>query len=251
MRIVRFGLTVLLSGAISVGCTSTSLEAYKKYDLGPAEATIASGIESAGGLRAWKKVGRIRAKALMTIYEDDGRSYVNRQVHEVRINARKLTIKAAEGSGKWRASYSTGLIGGFSLSNRAALEGLSQERLRRIMGVLLHRLIGPLNLLGGEERPGEPANVTVDGQDLVRIPVTGDRSMASAYYFDVAGGELRMVADGSDKPGRKGTVTLYKYQTLPNGMLFPSKVQIVRTGEYILVGKTSIVEVEYSEVSVD
>ena len=251
MRIVRFGLAVLLGGGILAGCAGTSLEAYKKYDLGDAEATIASAIESTGGLGAWKNVGRIRAKALMTIYEDDGRSYVNRQVHDIDINARKLTIKAAGGSGEWRATYSTGWIGGFSLSNPSALEGLTRGRLRGIMSVLLHRLIGPLNLLGREERPGGPAKVTVDGENLIRVPVEGDRTMASAYYFDVSGGGLRMIADGSEKPGRKGTVTLYTYRMLPNGMLFPGRIMIVRTGQYILVGRSTIVDVEYSDIVID
>jgi hypothetical protein len=251
MRIARFGIAVLLGAGILPGCVGKSLEAYKKYDLGDAEATIASAIESTGGLRTWKSVGRIRAKALMTIYEDDGRLHVNRQLHEININARKLTIKAASGSSKWQATYSTGWIGGFSLSNPSALEQLSADRLRGIMSVLLHRLIGPLNLLEDEEKPARPANVTVDGEDLIRVPVTGDRTMASAYYFDVAGGGLRMVADGSEKPGRKGTVTLYTYQMLPNGMLFPNRIRIVRTGEYVLVGKSTIVDVEYSDIVVD
>lgn len=118
------------------------------------------------------------------------------------------------------------------------------------MALLLHRLVGPLNLLRGQENVGAVTNVLADGQDLVRVGVTGDRTMAIAYYFDPHGG-LKMVAGGSERPGRQGTVTLYTYQILPNGLVFPKKISLVRTGRHVLVGPSPVMEVEYSDVVTD
>lgn len=90
----RSGFLILLIVSTLIGCGPKGLEAYRGYNLGAAESIVASAIESAGGLAAWRRAGLIRANALMTIYADDGQAYVNRQKHEIDVNARRLTIEA-------------------------------------------------------------------------------------------------------------------------------------------------------------
>lgn len=249
MRTARFSVGLLLAVALFAGCGGQGRAAYRKYNLGAAEPSVVAAIESAGGLAAWRKVGQIRASALMTIYSDGNRPYVNRQKHEIDIDGRSLTIQASAVK-SWRASYSAGWGGRFSLRNGAALGSLGSDDLRKTMALLLHRLVGPLNLLGGKEKVGPVSNVVVDGKGLVRVGVTGDTTLATAYYFDPNGGGLKIVTGGSEQPGGQGTVTIYEYQILPNGLVFPKRIRLVRTGRHVLVGSTPIMEVEYSDVTV-
>jgi len=231
------------------GCVGDGRDAYRAYDLGAAEPTVASAIEASGGLDAWRNIGRIRANVLMTIYENGGQAYVNSQMHDLDVNAGKLTVRAATAARTWQATCTSS--GGFSLSGASALGRLSPERLQAAMSLVLHRVTGPLNLLSSRERPLGQENISSDGRRLVRVKVDGDADKAIAYYFDAVGGMLRMVTSGSEDPGQAGTVTVYSYQTLANGMEFPRKLRVVRTGQHLLVGQPEVMEVEYTEVTVE
>jgi len=241
-------MVVALSGALG-GCGGSGLAAYKQYHLGQAEPAIASAVEFMGGVNAWKRVSRVRADAVMTVYDDRGQAYVNSQRHDIDINGGKLTISAATTQESWRATYTRG--GGFSLSDASALGRMTPGRLKDAMSVLSHRLAGPLNLLGGSEKPGAVTRLTIDGKDLVRVAAVAKRPRATAYYFDANAGGLEMVTAGSEQPGGDGTVTLYTYQMLPSGMVFPKTVRVVRTGQNVLVGQSAVMEVEYSNVRID
>ena len=249
MKVLRSSIVVITVTSMVVGCGAHGLQAYKKYDLGPAESTIASAVESSGGLDAWRKVGQIRATALMTVYDRDGRAYVNRQKHDIDINSGRISVEATTARKAWRATYRRG--GGFSLSGSQALDRMTPDELREVMAVLLHRLGGPMNLLYKDERPKDVDRLTLDGKDMVRVSVTGKQPHPVAYYFDATGGGLEMVSGGSEKPNQDGTVTIYTYQILPGGLVFPKKLSVVHTGDHVLVGRSKVMEVEYSDVQVN
>lgn len=247
MKIARF-CVIPLVGLVLCGCRPVGVKAYERYKLGEARETVAASVEAMGGLSVWKRIGEIRTSALMTIYDDGGRAYVNRQQQRIDVNGNSIVAKARTARGRWRATYRHG--GRFSLSGAAALDQISPRKVRELLAIVLHRVRGPFNLIHNAEKPLTVKKVWANSQDMVRVGVTGGEAGIKAYYFDAADGLLRMVTAGTDIPGREGTVTLYTYQRLPDGIVFPSKIRVVRTGEHVLVGKIPVMEVEFSEVVV-
>jgi hypothetical protein len=231
------------------GCGGGGLQAYHKYDLGQAEPTVAAAVEFLGGIEAWNRVSVVHAEAVMTLYDEQGQPYANSQIQQFNVKSRRLTIKAATAQHGWTAVYGWG--DHFWLFGASALGRITPERLHETMAMLSHRLAGPLNLLGKDERPGEISRVTIGGKDLVRIAAAGKKPEATAYYFDADSGKLDMVTAGSETPGEGGTVTLYTYQMLPDGLVFPKTIRVVKTGRHTLEGSSAVMEVEYSNVRID
>ena len=60
---------------------------------------------------------------------------------------------------------------------------------------------------------------------------------------------MRLVTAGADAPGGKGTVTVYSYRMLPNGMAFPMRISVMKIGEHVLIGDEPVLEVDYREVN--
>ncbi len=249
MGIRRYMVALLVCMVMITGCQSSGLKAYDRYRLGSARDIIALSTESIGGIETWRKVHQVRAETLLTVYDEAGQAYVNRQVHLIDINGGKITAEAQTARGHWRARYHRS--GRFSLRGAEALDQITAAQLRKILGIILHRVAGPLNLLGRTERPRNPENLWRNSKDLVRVVVTGDNTHAIAYYFDANTGLLQMLTSGTDTPGHEGTVSLYEYQMLPNGVVFPKKIRIVRTGEHILVSNRLLMEMEFSDVVIN
>ncbi len=254
MNIARLGVVFVLGGAMLAGCNSSGLRAYDRYELGPAREIVASSTEAIGGIAFWRSVGKVRTNVLMTIYDDQGQAYVNRQQQTINIRGGKITAEARASGSLWKAKYSRS--GRFSLSGAEALDRITPQQLRQALSIVLHRVGGPLNLLGRAEQPRSAEKVYLDAQEFVRVAVTGDESNAVAYYFDPASGLLQMIASGTDRPGRPGTVSLYTYQKLPDeklpdDMFFPAKIRVVRTGEHVLIGQVPVMEIEFSDVRID
>ena len=97
-------------------------------------------------------------------------------------------------------------------------------------------------------RAGAAKKMRVDGVDVVRVPVEADRRRAVAYYFDAVTGHLRFVTTGDDRPGGRGTVTVYTYRRYTDGMQFPRRVQVFRFGKHALVGLEKVLEVDLKDV---
>ena len=245
MRFVLTLVALAMVGTTIIGCGGRGLAAYDGYRLGEARETIVRGVEAIGVLQRWKGVREVRANALMTVYGEDGRPYVNRQAHRIDVNGRKIRATASTACGNWRARCSG--RGKFSLKGRDALKEITPEELQEALSTILHRVCGPMNLLKSE-KAGETERVWLNSKDLVRVPV--ENSEIKAYYFDASSGLLELVTCGSDRPGREGTVTLYAYQTLPGGVVFPKKISVVRTVEHVLIGGALVMEVEYSDVTI-
>jgi hypothetical protein len=240
---------VALAGAALSGCGGGGADAYGKYDLGQAEPTVAAAVKSIGGLNAWKHVSTVRAEAVMTLYDERAQPYVNSQLQTYKVHSGRLTIKAATPQDGWTAVYGWG--DHFWLFGGSSLKRITPDRLRETMALLSHRLAGPLNLLEKDERPGEVSRVTIGGKKLVRVAVSGKKARATAYYFDAESGKLDMVTAGPEEPNQGGTVTLYTYQTLNNGLVFPRTIRVVKTGRHVLEGTQAVMEVDYSDVRTD
>jgi len=247
---MRLSVLLTIAAIAAAGCDQGGLAAYRGYHLGPAETTVAAAVEFMGGLENWRRVGRVRADAVMTLYDRKGQAYVNSQEHDIDINGGRLTVRAVNAADAWTATCTRG--GATRFWGAKPLDRAGAAQLGRAIELLADRIAGPLNLLGGGERPGKVTHVVIDGKNLVRVAVVGRRPRrATAYYFDADSGRLDMVSAGSERPGGDGTVTLYTYQMLPDGMVFPRKIRQVHTGRNVLVGHAAIMEVDYSNVRIN
>jgi len=242
----RWGLVLWIGGVMLAGCGETGMRAYDRYQLGPARDTLAAGVEALGGLSAWRKVDVVRAETIVTVYSADDRQYVSRQTQWIDSDSGRIEAAGDTAIGRWRA-VCTG-PNKFSLSGANVLDQLTPEQLRQILPIILHRAAGPRNLLGKGEKPDEVSSVLVDGRELTRVAVHGGEAHAAAYYFDPTSGLLQMVTAGADRPGKEGTVTLYTYQILPDGLVFPKTIQVRRLGRYVLIGSPRMLDVEFSDV---
>jgi len=249
MSVVRWSPPLLVCVVLLTGCLDSQMRAYDRYELGAARGTVVAGVEALGGLDVWRRVGAIRVKAVVTTYAKDGRAYVNRQNQVIDIHGGRITAEASTPGGRWRATYTRG--GRFSLTGAEALDGIGAGELREALGLVLHRVCGPFNLLANVDRPGAVARVWFEGRNLTRVAVSGGEARPVAYYFDDHSGLLHMMTCGSEKPGRDGTVTLYTYKMLPNGAVFPGKIRIVKTGRHVLIGRQMVMEVEFGDVQID
>jgi len=249
MSVVRWGPALLACGILLAGCRNSGMRAYDRYELGAARGTVAAGVEAMGGLAAWGRIRAVRAKAVVTTYDQDGRAYVNRQTQVIDIRGGKISAEASTARGRWRATYTRG--GKFSLIGAGALDGIKAGELREALAIVLHRVTGPFNLLVKVDRPVALAAVWFEGRNLTRVAVAGGEGRSVAYYFDDHSGLLDMITCGSERPGREGTVTLYTHQMLPNAIVFPRQIRIVKTGKHVLIGRRPVMEVEFSDVQVD
>ena len=251
MKTIRFVLPIacLIAACQLGGCGPRNAYRYDAHHLGPARDMVAASIESAGGLDPWRKVGRIHATALITTYDEEFQPYVNRQELTIDLRRGRIASKAKTANGHWRAVVRDS--GKYKLDTSGA--GTSVVDAKQIISALvriLHRLRGPLNLLGGDEHPTAPTPVRIDGRDLLRVALKTPTKRATAYYFETTSGNmLRMLTDGEGVPGGKGTITCYEeYQMLPNGVTFPKRIKVSTFGRHVLTGRSPVLDVVLSNV---
>ena len=226
------------------GCAS---DPYKRYQLGPARPVVGRCVDMMGGLRRWQWAGPIRAKALVTIYDAAGKATVHEVDQVIDVNAGTIRATSVLPEGTWTAEIDQEGKSQFQAKGFTATEDLSSQVISALW-TNLHRVRGPLNLLGRDEQVVDAAPARLPGADLVRVPVRGGGQGIVAYYFDVQTSVLRFVTSGADAPGRDGTVTKYLYRVAPNGMAFPSKIAVVKIGQHVLVGEEPVLEIEYRQV---
>ncbi len=252
MKVARFGALILIGGLLLAGCQGEDLQLTAQPKLTTSNSTVKLGIQAMGGLETWKNIDKASADALVTFYNEQGQPYVNRQAHVINVHGRVIRAIGETSKGEWQARYSpeTGWLWNrntFAIKGGAKLDEITPGRLEGALTTLLHRVRGPLNLVGGDEMPGNSEKVWLNSQDLVRVPV--ENGSVKAYYFGLISGLLQMVTEGGDEPGQPGTVTLYTYQILPNGVVFPKTIRVVEIGRHVLVSQAPILEVEYSNVT--
>jgi hypothetical protein len=235
----------LLCGCGWVGPGGT--DPYQK--LGAARDIVSASVQWMGGYERWRRVGEVRTSALVTVYTEDGPTYVNNQQQKIYINAGKLVARGETGRGSWKAVVRDG--------GRSRLKGkgfkVDPQMKERICGpllTLLHRVRGPLNLLRSREEVRSVERTRLGGEDVVRVTADADDGRTLGYYFHATSGELRFVTADARSPEEKGTVTAYTYMMRPNGMTFPHRIRVAEMGENVVIGRRPIMEAEFSEVEV-
>lgn len=216
----------------------------------PSSKVVATSMDVIGGLARWKDVGRVHATAVVTIYDDAGKGTVNEQRQVIDIHRNVIHASAMMPQGQWNATVPATGKAPLKTSG-SALTKAERDRLIRSLRIILHRVQGPLNLSMHNEKPGKPASVVIGGKKFIRLAVTGGNSDIKAYYFDPQTYVLEMVTAGADKPGGKGTVTLYSWKLLPNGLAFPERISVMKIGSEVLIGNTPVLEVNYLNVQTE
>jgi len=242
----RAGLmaAMALAACVSAGCQPS--DPYARYDLGNARDIVLASMDSIGGLDAWREVDHVDCAAVVRVYDDRGQPYVNRLHQRIDVARAEIIATATTPQGRWRATMDADGEGGVS----GAVHPDRWRLIRPALATLAHRVRGPLNLLAGNERADGADTMTVGGYEVVRVGVSGDNRNAVAYYFDAHNGTLRFVTSGADAPGRDGTVTLYTWGMLSNGMAFPRSITVVKIGQNVLIGPETLIEADFSDVEI-
>jgi hypothetical protein len=129
-------------------------------------------------------------------------------------------------------------------------EATPQQACEIAFTMLLRRLGGPMNLAMPSVQPkGKQEVVHLPGGDVVRVGVQGE-GMRKAYYFDRTTHLLKYVTVGADRPGEKGTVTLYEYTKIDGTYWFPSSVRVVLIGEHVLISDREVWSATIANVKV-
>jgi hypothetical protein len=201
-----------------------------------------------GGLKRWLSAGPISAEAVVTLYDDAGKAFVNKHRQLYNIAGGTLSAGARLPEGRWTAELSRTAAPVFR--SGVAMPAGTRRLLVTALQTTLHRVRGPMNFFDslGPERPGLPRRVRVASMDLFRVGVQGAPGGVKAYYFDAQTYLLRLVTAGSDEPGKDGTVTLYTYRMCSNGMAFPSRLAVMKIGQHVLVGEKPVLEVDFHRV---
>jgi hypothetical protein len=215
--------------------------------LGPARPIVTASIANLGWSRAGAEIETARFTVIVTTYDEAGKSFTDRQ--QMVVDLAKVTITTTGGTpqGTWTAGIDE--KGQFDVQADKGVDTVAvQKRMDATLRVLLRRIRGPYNILG-DRRSRTVESVRVAGQEVVRVSLGAGSPQAVAYYFDAATAILKYVTTGADRPAAKGTITDYQYQSLPNGVLFPSRIKMAHLGQFVLIGEKPILEVEISEVT--
>jgi hypothetical protein len=255
MNTARLSVIVLAGLVGVVGCGETAevqpgaTAPLAGVQLGPARDIIATSLDSMGGLEAWQEVGRVRMTAVVTMYDFEAVPYVNRQKQVLNVRGGTLAVEATNPRGTWNltskadGTCNMNVRGLWPADDKVIVIACSTA-------TLLHRLRGPMNFLLTDERPDSAERTRFDGKDVVRVGVAGDTEWAAAYYFDATTGLLRYVTSRGDGPFEYGTVTIYDYAMLPNGMAFPKRIKVVALGDHAMIGEQVLLEADFSDVRI-
>ncbi len=238
---------IFLSAAACFLAVSGCADPYAGHKLGPARDVVVGSIDAMGGLGRWRSVGKIEATAVVSIYDDFGKAAINEQHQTIYLKRDVIRSSARTTDGSWAAA--AGGDGNSKFKSKGFTA--SSEKKKAIiesLRTILHRVRGPMNLCVGGEKPMAAERVRIDGQNLIRVPVTGGTGGVKAYYFDTQTSALRLVTAGGDKAGEDGTVTVYSWRMFPNGMAFPVRISVRKIGLNVLIGDTPVLEVDYRQV---
>ena len=234
---------------LAVSCLAAAgcADPYADCKLGPARDVVAASVDGMGGLSRWRSISRIRATAVVSIYDDSGTAMVNEQRHVIDPKRNAIRASACTAEGSWTAS-ADGDGGSKFHSNGFSPSSEVKSAITGALQTILHRDRGPVNICLGDEKPLSVERVRIEGKELIRVGVTGGNADIRAYYFDAQSNVLSMVTAGADEPGGDGTVTFYTWHMCAGGKAFPSKISVVKIGKNVLVGDQPVLEVNYSKV---
>ncbi len=238
---------IIMLAALGSLVVSGCADPYARYKLGPARDVVAGSIDAMGGIGRWRSVGSIEAVAVVSIYDDTGKAMINEQHQVIKLEKDVILASARTAEGSWTAAVDGDGDSQFK-SKGFAESSERREDLVESLQTILHRVRGPMNLCVGEEKIAATERVRINGQDLIRVSVTGGSAGVKAYYFDAQTHALKMITAGADEAGGDGTVTVYSWKMFPNGMVFPVRISVRKIGKNVLIGDTPVLEVEYRKV---
>jgi hypothetical protein len=160
---------------------------------------------------------------------------------------RTLGAHAPTGSGQWRAAVQ-GSLCSLDAQGDHQPTALQRKAICEMVQTVLHRVSGPLNFDVADEQSRGTTGAVVDGEHVLRVGVAGGDAGIRAYYFDPSTGLLRFASAGSDAPGKPGTVTIYTWQKVRGGVMFPQTLRVVDIGQHTLVGLKDVLEVDFDRV---
>ncbi len=246
MKSVRVAAMCVGLGLLA-GCQSNNTIDPAAVDLGQAGPVVRRSLEAAGGERPLHEITGLSADVALMVPQESGAVYLLPHRLEADLLSARLKASGRTPKGGWQAVVDP--QGQYRLlSYGLSKVGLERELLGRTLGLVLHRLRGPLNLLE-MERPLSAERALVGGVDVIRVGVQGPPEEAGAYYFDADSGLLRFVTAGADEPGGAGTVTIYEYSQVADGRMFPQRLRAVKIGRLVLIGDEAVWEADLSNIS--
>ncbi|MFW5840470.1 MAG: hypothetical protein ACOCZE_07810 [Planctomycetota bacterium] len=244
MRWQRIGWIVLAGSMALAGCEnasfSTDQQSLEQLDetTGP---VVRSAIDAVGGPEAWSRLGQIRMHLVLSVFDPSRGRYVLSGRALLDVPTGKLTVWSQTARGPWKVTVNRYDASAGEDTN------LPAQRRQAIVGALsqvAHRLYGPWNLVGPAEKPRLTGPAMVGGLRMARLHVTENTRQTQAYYVDPQTNLLRFVTAGSDIPGEQGSVTIYQWTDLPDGLRLPARMESRSIGRYVLLGDDPIWQVE-------
>ncbi len=213
---------------------------------------------AAFGVAEWlRDVSVFSATALVTTYDDDGVARLSTQYLKVRPRAGRISARCYLPGGSWSACVG---LDGWGLRNPIGdwvidhgdvdLNGEQKDRIVQTLRLILHRVRGPLNTLGGGESVIEARRVFAAGYEMTRCRVTGRDEMASAYFYGSAADRLKLVTQGGVEPTEAGAVTVYTNMQTPGGVVLPARLDVSTLGGNSLIGRKKILSVRLTDVKI-
>jgi len=236
--------------AVWAGCAGQAPLELDPARLGPARDIVAASLTALGGMERWRQAHAINAQAIVRMIDPNGQAWITFQRQEIDVAGGRLSALADSGNGQWRAVVDT--RGRLPWGTRGL--GPDSQRRRQVtesLSLLLRRVQGPFALLTGPVMCVSAEPLRLEGKRLLRVGVEAAETGETAYYFDPVTGLLRYVTAGSEQPGGDGTVTIYEYAMLANGVTFPTRIRVVKVGKYALIGDQALLEVDYGSVKFD
>lgn len=244
--LIRLG--TLATALLTVGCATTD-NGQDPYDLpqpNSASGVLERAIDAIGGRDKLTAAEDLQGQAVVTVYQPDGPRYPSLQQHRLDLPGGELNATGLLAGGRWEARVAS--AGGSRIEGDGfAIDADDARRIAEALATTLHRMRGAINLLGRAETLPAAERVTVAGKAYHRIRV---KQQGRAYYFEPAG-RLAMVTEGGDEPGQDGTVTLYDYTRLDNGLSVPKALRVMAIGRNVLVGESPRLTVEYLELAAE
>lgn len=249
MRVSLAMLVAVFSLVYLAGCAQPSSDMITRYNLGPAGPVVTAVVENSGGLNKLKAINTIQTTAVVSVYRK-GTPYSTAQAMVIRPNAGMITSTADLPEGSWSATVYLDGRSRITTTGSLQLSSLQRYEITDYLRLILHRVRGVTNLLGGGETAGEAADVFVGTYRTTRVLSTGRGVLASAYFFDTDASELRMVTTGGYTPASAGTVTVYNNRRMPDGVILPASLHVSKIGSNTLVGEGTLLEIEFKDVVV-
>lgn len=217
--------------------------------LGEAGTVIQTVVDNYGGADALREFDALEVDAVVQVYEGQT-GYVSGEKMVIRPAAGRITSSAVLPGGGWEATVRLDGRASFHTRGSVTLSGAQKDQIARYLRRVLHSVRGPLNLLDGGEQIVSSEPAYVNAFRTTRVEVTGRPELATAYFFDSADDQLRMIAADGIRAGQQGTVAVFRNQRLDNGMIVPRRVEVFALGRHSLVGDQKLLSIEFNSVKV-